>query len=80
MCKDKGKHCTNIVEVINLVLLTPRTSDMAAADAMTPMQVLHQLVTLADAMTPMKGLHELVTLAFISMTYFFFSKQDIVKK
>ena len=61
MCKNKGKHCTNIVDVITLVLLTPRTSDVATADAMTPVKVLHQLVTLADAMTPMKGLHKLVT-------------------
>ena len=93
MCKNKGKHCTNIVDVITLVLLTPRTSDMVAADAVTPIKVLHQLLTLAaamtpmkglhelvtfeDAMTPVKGLHELVTLAFISVTYFCFS---IVKK
>ena len=62
MCKNKGKHCTNVVDVITLVPLNPRTSDMTAADAMTPKKVLHQLVTLADAMTPMKVLHQLVTL------------------
>ena len=85
MYKNKGKHCTNIVDIITLVLLILRTSDVAAADPMTPVKVLHQLLTLADvmtpmkelhklftfanAMTPLKGLHKLVTLAFISVTY-----------
>ena len=50
-------------------LLSPRTSDVAAADAMTLITVLHQLLTFADAMIPIKGLHELVTLAFISATF-----------
>ena len=88
MCKNKGKHCTNVVYVITLVLLSPRTSDVAAADAMTLIKVLHQLLTFADAMSPIKGLHELVTfedamspvkglhelvtLAFISVTSFCF--------
>ena len=88
MCKNKGKHCTNIVDIITLVQLSPRTSDMTAADAMTlvtvlyqlltfvdvmsPVKALHELVTFEDAITPMKGLHELVTLAFSSVTYFCF--------
>ena len=60
MCKNKGKHCTNVVYIITLVLLSPRTSDMAAADAMTLIKVLHQLLTFADAKIPIKGLHKLV--------------------
>ena len=60
MCKNKGKHCTNIVYVITLVLLSPRTSDVATADAMTLVKVLHQLLIFADTMIPIKGLHELV--------------------
>ena len=47
MCKNKGKHCTNVADIITLVPLSPRTSDVAAADAMTTVKVLHQLVTLA---------------------------------
>ena len=74
MCKNKGKHRVNVVDVITLVLLSLRTSDMATADTMTFVTVLHQLLTFADAMSPMKGLHELVTLAFISVTYFCFEK------
>ena len=65
MCKNKGKHCTNIVHIITLVLLSPKTSDVVAADAMTLGTVLHQLLTFADAMSPMsqavKWLHKLVT-------------------
>ena len=75
MCKNKGKHCTNVVDVITLVLLSPRTSDVTAANAMTLVKVLHQLLTFADAMSPVKGLHELVTLAFISVTFFCFRKK-----
>ena len=67
---NKGKHCTNVVDIITLVLLSLRTSDMATADAMTLITVLHQLLTFADTTSPVKGLHELVTLAFISVTYF----------
>ena len=68
-----------IVDVITLVPLSPRTSDVATADAMTlikvlhqiltftdamnPVKVLHKLVTFEDAITPVKGLHELVTLS-----------------
>ena len=90
MCKNKGKHCTNVLHVITLVILFPRTSDVAAADAMTLGTVSHQLLTFADAMSPVKGLHELVifedtmslvkglhelvTLAFISVTFFCFRK------
>ena len=59
MCKNKGKHYTDVVDIITLVPLSPRTSDVAVA--------VHQLVTLADAMTPVKVLHQLVTLAFISV-------------
>ena len=70
MCKNKGKHCTNVVDIITLVLLSLRTSDVAAADAMTLVKVLHQLFTFADAMSPVKGLLKLVTLAFISVTHF----------
>ena len=74
------------VDIITLVLLTPRISDMATADVMTPIKVLHQLLTFVDAMSPVKGLdklvtfedaispvkglHKLVILAFISVTYF----------
>ena len=47
VCKNKGKYCTNIVDIITLVPLSLRTSDMAVADTMTPVKVLHQLVTLA---------------------------------
>ena len=88
MCKNKGKHNTNVAHVIILVLLSTKTSDMVAADAMTlgtvlhqllrfadamsPVKGLHKLVTFLDAMTPVKGLQELVTLAFISVTYFCF--------
>ena len=67
------------------MLLSPRTSDMATADAMTLIKVLHQLLTFADAMlqrvmqSPMKGLHELVTLAFISVTYFCFENKLVWK-
>ena len=68
---NKGKCCKNVVYVITLVLLSPRTSDMATADAMT-LKLLHQLLTFADAMIPIKGLHELVILAFISVTFFCF--------
>ena len=84
MCKNKGKH-TNVVYIITLVLLSPRTSDVATADAMALVKVLHQLLTFGDAMIPVKGLHELVTfedamhpieglhelvtLAFISVTF-----------
>ena len=75
MCKNKGKHCTNILGIITLVLLSLRTSDVATADVMTLITVLHKLVTFADAMTPMKGLHKLVTLAFISVTYFCFENK-----
>ena len=76
-------------------LLSPRTSDMAAADAMNLVKVLHQLLTFADAMSPMKGLHKLVTfdnamslmkelhelftLAFISVTYFCFKNKLVWK-
>ena len=72
MCKNKGKCCTNVVYVITLVLLSPRTSDMATADEMTLIKVLHQLLTFADVMIPIKGLHKLVILAFISVTFFCF--------
>ena len=65
--QEQRKQCTNVVDIITLVPLGPRTSDMATADAMTPVKVLHQLVTLADTMTPVKVLHQLVTLAFISV-------------
>ena len=91
MCKNKGKHCTNVVDIITLVLLSPRTSDVATANAMTLVKVLHQLLTFADAMspvkglhklvtfedaiTPVKGLHKLVTLAFSSVTYFYFENK-----
>ena len=82
MCKNKGKHCTNIVYIITLVLLSPRTSDVAAADAITLVKVLHQLltfglhnlVTFEDAMHPIRGLHEFVTLVFISVTFSCFQK------
>ena len=57
---NKGKHCTNVVDIITLVLLSLRTSDMATADAMTLITVLHKLFTFTDAMSPMKGLHKLV--------------------
>ena len=63
MCKNKGKHCTDVVRHHQLNDTVTRTSDVAAADAMTPVKVLHQLVTFANAMTPKKGLHELVTFA-----------------
>ena len=95
MCKNKGKHCTNVVDVITLVLLSPRTSDVTTANAMTlvkvlhqlltfadaisPMKGLHKLVTFEDAMTPMKGLHELVILAFFSVTYFCFENKLLWK-
>ena len=95
MCKDKGKHCKNVVDIITLVLLSPRTSDVAAADAMTLVRVLHQLLTFADAMSPIKGLHKvvtfedaisplkrlhkLVTLAFISVTFFWFENKLVWK-
>ena len=85
MYKNIGKHCTNVVYIITLVLLSPRTSDVVAADAMTLIKVLHQLLTFGDAMISVKGLHELVTfedamhpirglnelvtLAFISVTF-----------
>ena len=59
--QKQGKSCTNIVDIITLVLLSPRTSDVATADAMTLVKVFHQLLTFADAMSPMKGLHKLVT-------------------
>ena len=89
--------CTNvtIVDIITLVLLSPRTSDMATADAMTLVKVLHQLLAFADAMSPMKGLHKLVTfedaisplkglhklvtLAFNSVTYFCFKNKLVWK-
>ena len=79
VCKNKSKHCTNVVDIITLVLLFPRTSDVVAADAMTLITVLHQLLTFADAMSPMKGLHELVTLTFISVTYFCFENKLLWK-
>ena len=95
MCKNKGKHCTNVVDVITLVLLSPRTSDVAAAYAMTLIKLLHQLLIFADAMSPMKGLHKLVTfdyamnlvkglhelftLTFISVTYFCFKNKLVWK-
>ena len=95
MCKNKGKHYTNIVDIITLVLLSPRTSDVTTADAMTlikvlhqlltfadamsPMKGLHKLVTFEDAMSPMKGLHKLVTLTFISVTYFCFENKLVWK-
>ena len=60
VCNNKGKHCTNIVYIITLVLLSPRTSDLATADAMTLVKELHQLLTFADTMIPIKGLHKLV--------------------
>ena len=79
MCKNKGKYCTNFVDIITLVLLSPRTSDVAAADVMTLIKVLHQLLTFADAISPMKGLHKLVTLVFISVTYFCFENKLVWK-
>ena len=79
MCKNKCKCCTNIVDVITLVLLSHRTSDVAAADVMTLIKVLHQLLTFADAISPMKGLHKLVTLVFIFVTYFCFENKLVWK-
>ena len=60
MYNNKGKCCTN-VDIITLVLLFPRTSNMVTADAMTLVKVLHQLVTFPDAMSPVKGSHKFVT-------------------
>ena len=57
---EQSKHCTNVVDIITLVLLSLRTSDMATTDAMTLITVLHKLLTFADAMSPVKGLHKLV--------------------
>ena len=79
MCKNKGKHCTNVVDIITLVQLSLRTSDVATADEMTLVTVLHQLLTFADAMSPVKGLHEFVTLTFISVTYFCFENKFVWK-
>ena len=57
----------------------PQNQFVVAADAMTLVKVLHQLVTFPDAMSPVKGLHELVTLAFISVTYFCFENKLVWK-
>ena len=61
------------------MLLSRRTSDLAAADGMTLITVLHQLLTFANAMSPVKGLHKLVTLTFISVTYFCFENKFVWK-
>ena len=84
--QEQRQTCTNIVYIITLVLLSPRTSDMATAEAMThvldqlltfadamsSVKGLHELATFEDAMSPVKGLHKIVTLVFISVTFLCF--------
>ena len=47
MCNKTGKHCANVVSHHQFSDINPRTSDVIADDAMTPVKVLQQLFTLA---------------------------------